>query len=219
MSQCAVPGCGAARLARSPLCNTHKSRKRRHGDAQQPGITVTTLQPYLKTLRAHIRRNAKSTLWDQLDNLWRVLIEECERDLELLANRPAVAYDREAKQQLVKLKQDVKPRQAVEVILVMFMLQEFEPRRFKSDDAFRFQLVRRVRALSDLNVGSYYQHTTRKVKRVYRDLSPRATRAFAGYLTETFGRAGLYIATHERNRIEAQGKAKAELGTALAELK
>lgn len=219
MSLCAVPGCRSPKLPRSPLCNTHKSAKRRHGDAQQRGITVRDLAPYVKSVRAHIRRNSKNSVWEQLDNLWRLLLDELGRELEELRNRPAVAYDREAKEQLVKLKDAVKPREAVEVILAMYMLQEFDPRRFKSDDAFRFQLVRRVRALSDVNVGSYYQHETRKVKRVYRDLSPRATRALASYLVETFGRAGVYIASHERNRVEAQGKAKAELDKALAELK
>jgi hypothetical protein len=216
---CTIPGCRSARLPRSPLCNTHKSAKRRHGDPQQRGVTVAELQPYLKIICAHIRRNSKNTVWHQLDGLWRLLVDACERELEERRNRPDVAYDREAKQQLVKLRQTVKPREVVELILAMYALQEFEPRRFKSDDAFRFQLVRRVRALSDVNVGAYYQHETRKVKRVYRDLSPRTTRALAAYLAETFGRAGLYIAAHERNRIEAAGKAKAELDKALAELK
>jgi hypothetical protein len=192
MSFCAVPGCRSVRLARSPLCNTHKSAKRRHGDPQQRGTTLAELQPYLKLVRAHIRRNSKNSVWQQLDDLWRLLLDECERELEERRDRPSVAYDREAKEQLVKLKMGVKPRDAVEVMLAMYALQEFEPRRFKSDDAFRFQLVRRLRALSDLNVGSYYQHETRKVKRVYQDLSPRTTRALAGYLTETFGRAGLH---------------------------
>lgn len=219
MSLCAVPGCRFPRLPRSPLCNTHKSAKRRHGDAQQRGITASELRPYIKTVRAHIRRNAKNTVWEQLDNLWRLLLEGCERELHEQRNRAAVAYVREAKEQLVKLHGNVKPRDAIETVLAMYLLLEWQPRRFKSDDAFRSQLVRRVRSLSDMNVGSYYQHTSRKTKRVYRDLSPRTTRALAGYLTDTFGRAGLYIASLERNRIEAQGKAKQALDTALSELK
>jgi hypothetical protein len=182
-------------------------------------VTSAELQPYLKTVRAHIRRNSKNTVWDQLDNLWQLLLDECERELHERRNRPAVAYDREAKEQLVKLKGAVKPRAAVEVILAVYLLQEFALRRFKSDDAFCFQLVRRIRGLSDVNVGSYYQHETRKTKRVYRDLSPRAARAFAGYLVDTFGRAGLYIARLELDRIEKQGKAQRELDKALSELK
>ena len=105
---CAVPGCRAARLARSPLCNTHKSAKRRHGHEQQRTVTTRELAPYIKTVRAQIKRNSKNTVWDQLDNLWRLLLEECDTELEALRNRPAVAYHREAKQQLVKLKEAVK---------------------------------------------------------------------------------------------------------------
>jgi hypothetical protein len=41
-----------------------------------------------------------------------------------------------------------------------------DPRRFRSDTAYRFQLVRRTRALADVNAGLRYDHRSNKVRRV-----------------------------------------------------
>jgi len=55
-------------------------------------------------------------------------------------------------------------------IAAVFLLQKDDPRRFVSDRGMIFQLVRKFRFLSDLNIGSYYNHETGKVTKVYKDL-------------------------------------------------
>jgi hypothetical protein len=216
---CAVPGCGHPRTARGHFCNTHRSRQRRHGHAQQEGITATALAPYRKLIRDHVKRNATSSAWVQLDHYWRNLIEACEQELEALRNRAVTRWERKALEHLAAMKDLVQPREVVETVLAMYALQHFEPRRFRSDEAFRFQLVRRVLALAPVNVGSYYDHKSRRVKRVYRDLPPRLTRAISGHLVNTFGASGLHVAALEMTRKEQEAKQKEELRTALAELK
>lgn len=201
MNLCHVSGCRSPRTRRGHYCNTHKSTLRRHGDPQQRGITVSQLAPYAKLLREHVRRNATSPLWPQLDGLWAALLDDCRSELQAYYEGTAAVRHRvQAMLELVQLDDGVKPKQVWEVVVAMFMLMEFEERLLKSDDAFRFQLVRRVRALSDLNVGSYYQHETRRVKRVYRDLSPRVAAAMADLLIQAFGRVGVYIARFEHAR-------------------
>ena len=48
------------------------------------------------------------------------------------SGRPCLGYELEAKAQLARLS-DVEPRVLLETVLAMFMLREFDPRRFKSD--------------------------------------------------------------------------------------
>jgi superfamily I DNA/RNA helicase len=56
-------------------------------------------------------------------------------------------------------------------VLAMCMMEELDRRRFRSDPGFRFQLVRRVRALADVSAGQKYDHRSGKVRRVYRELT------------------------------------------------
>jgi hypothetical protein len=49
--------------------------------------------------------------------------------LEAISERPAVVYERQALHELAKL-EAVTPREGVDTILCMYMLEEFEPRRF-----------------------------------------------------------------------------------------
>ena len=51
---------------------------------------------------------------------------------------------------------------------------ELEPRRFRSDQAFWVQLARRVRGLTDVNFGERWDNARGKVRRCYRELTPRA---------------------------------------------
>ena len=221
MRTCKVPGCPFTTTRWGKLCNTHKCRQRRHGHPEQRAVTKAYLRQYIKLVRDYISRNAANPVWGQLDSLWCALLEECarERAEERRDGRAYIVHGREAREQLERLKGVVDPREAIETVLAMFLMLEFEPRQFRSDDAFRFQLVRRVRGLSEVNAGTWYDHGSRRVRRVYRDLRPKSTRALAGYLVDSFGRAGLYIAKQECARLDQQRNAKKQLDAALSELK
>jgi hypothetical protein len=62
-----------------------------------------------------------------------------------------------------------------------------QPRTFKSDQAFNYQLARRVRSLSNVNAGEYWDNNTKKTKRVYRDIPPKTLSVLAEYLKDIFG--------------------------------
>ena len=94
-----------------------------------------------------------------------------------------------------------------------------DQRRFRSDDAFRTQLARRVRRLTDANAAFYFDPVADKGKRVYRDLTPRAAKVFASWLAEALGGAGIHLARLELRDIEKGKQDRLELRSALAELK
>ena len=69
-------------------------------------------------------------------------------------------------------------------------MQEMEPARFRSDKAFWLQLARRVRGLTDMNYGEGWDNTRQRVRRSYRELTPRASLLLGQWLAETLGVAG-----------------------------
>ncbi|MBS7705191.1 hypothetical protein KIO73_18020 [Chelatococcus asaccharovorans] len=177
-------------------CPAHQSRNRRHGHPEQLAITKDVLKPKLRTIRRRIAKNSVSPLWDCLEARWGVILEHSKG--VLASKAPMDRHYRTAARELAKLGTSVEADTIVETALAMVVLQSFEPQRFKSDKAFRVQLSRRLRGLTDLNAGLWYDHTTGKMKRAYRELSPKAAVIIAGIITQAFGPAGLRIAQLER---------------------
>jgi len=79
---------------------------------------------------------------------------------------------------------------AIETVLAMSMMEELDRRRFCSDPGFRFQLVRRARLHADVSAGQRYDHRSGKVRRVYRELTPRAVATIGQWLADMIGGAG-----------------------------
>ena len=61
-----------------------------------------------------------------------------------------------------------------------------------------------VRGLADLNAGTYWNDAEQRVKRVYRELPPRAAIACGKLLAEAFGAPGLYLARLEKRDADAK---------------
>lgn len=219
--QCRVPGCGAVAASRySHYCHNHKARLRRHGAVNQEGITSADLTPYLARVKARIEKNRESPAWGQLGGRWLTLVDHARSLIvQLGSGKAGSIYERKAAYEVVKIADAAKPREVVEVVLAMFIMQEQEPRRFRSDAAFRFQLVRRTRALADVNVGLSYDYKSDKVRRVYRELPPKVAVIIGQWLAEALGVAGVHLARLEREDEERQRKGRLELHKALEELK
>jgi hypothetical protein len=214
---CRVAGCGASASSRySALCSTHKARLRRHGAVDQEGITKAHLKPFLRLVQARITKNRESPLWTHLDARWTALADHAR---SLLAYRGAMPrYERIAAKEVLKLSDAVPPREIVETTLALFIMHELEPRRFKSDKAFRTQLVRRVRGLTDLNAGSWFDNRSGKSKRAYRELSPRAAAVMGKWLAEAFGGVGLHLAKLEQVEADKRQKEQQAIHASLSQL-
>jgi hypothetical protein len=217
---CRASGCRRPTASRfSHYCSAHRSRARRHGDVEQKSVTTAELKPYLKRVRTRIKKNANNPVWTILESRWRALLDYARGVLAAhSAGRPGSRYERSAAREIVKLGDEVEVHRVVETALAMVMMLEFEPGKFASDRAFRTQLVRRVRALTDINFGESYQHSTGKVRRYYRELPPRATNIMAGWLIDLMGAAGLHVARLEKSEMERVANEKRVFHQALSEL-
>lgn len=218
---CRVPGCGAEAASRySHYCRNHRARLRRHGAVDQEGVTATDLAPYLAKVRARIEKNRESSAWGQLQGRWLAVVDHARSVVAFFNNgKPGSSFERKAAHEVLKIADAAKPHEVVEVVLAMFIMQEQEPRRFRSDAAFRVQLVRRTRALADVNAGLSYDHKSGKVRRVYRELSPKVIAIIGQWLAVALGGAGVHLAQLEQKEEEGQRKEHLELHKALEELK
>lgn len=218
MTTCRAPGCGARTTRYGRYCNTHKSRLRRHGDAEQKTITKTDLKPYLDLIGRRRRKNPTNPFWAALEQRWTGVCVDAEATIAVLSTRAGLRSDRQSAQEVLKLQSSCEPQAVIDTTMAMFMMLEMEPRRFRSDDAFRLQLVRRVRGLTETNAGQWFDHRTCKMKRAYRDLPPQTARTMASILAKAFGGGGLTLAKLEQRDWEERHRARDALAEGAATL-
>lgn len=196
---CTAPSCQGEAAGFSDLCHQHKQVQRRHGAPDQEGTTVHDLKPYVARVVARQVKNSDNDAWTILRARWGAAVADAGRAIEeAQAGAVHVRHEVQAAVQIQHLGQSVPPDDVVRTALAMYVYREDQPRRFRSDRGFDFQLVRRVRGLSPLNAGSYWDAKEKRSRKVYRDLPPRTVEALAGIISEAFGVAGIMLARKEQ---------------------
>jgi hypothetical protein len=213
---CRILGCtqdtlAGGRFARrfATLCNAHKSRERRHGDAQQRGILTAYLEPFLRTIDRRRNDTAGAALWGLLEARWAALVGDCQRTLAA-AQRGAVMsrWDRLAAAELVRVADAADVTEVWRTAAAMVLMREVEPHRFRSDRAFLVQMGRRVRHLAGCNVGVYWNSRDGRPKHVYRDPNPKTAARVGQMLADAFGAVGVTLA--REGHVEAEREAEDE---------
>lgn len=216
---CRVPGCHEPATGFSAYCSPHKATSRRHGDPLQEGVTKAQLDPYVKIVEARITKNTNSSVWSQLDERWLALTGAAEAILSAYHNgRPGLRQEVLAAHEVKKLGNTVEPRSVIVTALAMYLMIDQEPRRFRSDAAFSTQLIRRIRGLSDVNVGEWHDSRSNKTRRVYRELPPRVVQVLAGWVVPVLGSVGIRLAALEKADHEAVQKQIASFQQAVNDL-
>lgn len=145
MSTCSAQGCHQPVSGYSAYCESHKRRNRRHGHPTQLGVTSRELEPFRTRVRTRIEKNKANPTWGLLHARWKALVEIAKAEEARYQTGVAhIRYEREAWLNVIKIDTNVDSREVIEVVLAMYLLQQENLRRFKSDDAFRGQLARRV---------------------------------------------------------------------------
>lgn len=212
-------GCTLPTMGYSTLCDNHKRRNRRHGHPEQRSVTVHELEPFRKRVKARIEKNANNPTWKLLRDRWKALEGIAKGHVEQYGvGTPYNRYEQEAWSNIAKLGASAETMDIIEVVLAMYLMQEENPYRFKSDEAFSGQLVRRVRNLAPTSIATYRDFKTNKSKRVYRDLKPKTAALFAKILQETFGVAGLTVARLEQQENDQKRAEGESLHAALGAL-
>lgn len=219
IKRCASVHCVEPVSGFSTLCERHKRNQRRHGHAEQKGITVQELKPFQDRITARRIKNPENPTWVLLRGRWTALTGHAKATLaEYASGAVAVSYERQAAEQLVVLLDSVDGDAVIDTALAMFSMWELMPNRFQSDKAFNFQLSRRVRGLADVNKGSHYSVKEGRMKRTYTDIPPRVLECLAASLKVAFGVAGMRLAELDKKDTEGVKVEKQQLNDALKDM-
>jgi hypothetical protein len=220
MRQCVAPGCGQPCSGYSRYCDRHKANLRRHGAIDQRGVTKADLAPYADMIRRRILANPESPAWDRMEARWAALVRHCRDAIASYEGGFATAAPKlRAAEEIVRLDGLVPARDLVVTAAAMVVMDRLDPHRFRGDRAFRTQLVRRVRGLTEVNATTYRDGTTGKGRRTYSELAPRSAEVMGAWLLETLGVLGVHIARLEQEAAEAKSRQDQELYDALVALK
>lgn len=219
MNCCITSNCLRPRQGFSTYCTHHKQTLRRHGAPDQQGVTSHELKPYVTLVEARKAKNPTSDAWRLLEARWGVVQDHARAVLQRYEEgKVGIRHERIACQHLATIGRNVEPWQVARTALAMYLLQDQRPTRFKSDQAFDYQLVRRVRGLTEMNAGTYWDHREQRTKRVYRDIPPRVIKAMAYSLKAAFGGPGLALAGRERQNRKEVHEERQRMAAALAGL-
>jgi len=220
MRQCLAPGCGRPSAGYSRYCQLHKATLRRHGAIDQQGVTKADLKPYADMVRRRILANPGSPAWDRMEARWAALVRHCQDVISSYEGGFATAAPKlRAAEEIVRLDGLVPARDVVATAAAMVVMDRLDPHRFRGDQAFRTQLVRRVRGLSEVNATTYRDWATGKSRRTYRELAPRSADVMGAWLQETLGVLGFHIARLVQEEAQAKRKEDQDLFDALVALK
>jgi hypothetical protein len=213
---CASPRCTQPPVGFSTLCENHKRNLRRHGHAEQKGITVFELEPFKDRVKARRAKNPSNATWRLLDGRWEALTDHARVTLDAYASgRAALSHERQTAEILKALGETVEASKVVDTVLAMFAYWDQRPSRFKSDRAFDVQLARRVRGLGDTSTGKNVNIKSGKAKRTYTEVPPRVHACLAASLKVAFGAAGLRFAELEKRDAIGAHTERQELQIAL----
>ena len=213
-THCQVADCHNLTSTYGIYCPTHKSNDRRHGAPTQRGITKGDLKPYRTVIERRIASNSALKIWDLTDQRWLALVEHARQVRQTTFLAPA----RDAAGEIIKLAENVTPREIVVTVLAMYLLQEEAPHLLKSGRAFRTQLVRRVRALTTLNAKEWPNNASGRTARVYTDLSPRVIQAMGDWIVGVLGPAGAWVAQKEARAKQRKAEEASQFKQALEEI-
>lgn len=219
MRTCRVSGCVEAAAGFGAYCSNHKARARRHGHPEQEGIGKAELAPYVALVERRIEKNQANPLWPLLYQRWAELVAQAEGVLAVYhGGKPSLRHEVQAAHEMVKLTEAVGARGIVVAGLAMFVLRDQQPQRFKSDGAFSAQLVRRLRGLTEVNAGTWFDHQSGRVKKTYREVPPRVASVLSLWVVPVVGAAGLKLAELERRDRDADQQRQDEFRTAMEKL-
>lgn len=221
-STCAAPGCTSFRSSRSysPYCSAHRRALRRHGSVLQRPITMDQLGPHIEAVKGWQRRNPDSLAWALLVGRWEALVDHARSILAgRAAGRVSIRFEVQAAEVLMTVADAATPEEVVRVALGLYLLREARPTLFPDDRGFLFTLARRVRKLSPLAVGQYWNQRQRRMVAVYRDPPPKVTTVLGRWLAECFGPAGIQLAGLERQRVQKAALERQRLVVALGALR
>lgn len=193
---CRVNGCERAAKGRSVRCDAHQTAHRRHGDAEQKGVTTHELKPWAAMIDALLRRKPSWSGIVVTADRWAAVVEEA-RDISadyMDRGKAMPAWKARAARTVLGLAEDASSRELLVMVASMYLLRESRPSRFKSDRAFSFQVTRRCRNMTTVSRGSWFEEASGQVRHCYTTPPENEVLALGQWLNGAFGTLALALA-------------------------
>jgi hypothetical protein len=201
------------------MCARHQQRKRRHGDARQESIRATEVKPYVEQVQKIVERDHTGKIQAGLEKVVGIIRDHAEGITSDYAHgRPMNKHRVQAAKEVLTVFRDFSPVQCGSVVAGIYLFQDECPHRFSSDKGFTFELVRRFRSISDANVGLYENPDSGRVRRAYKEITPRTIEQLGVLLVEGFKTFAAFVRIHERKKAERAQNARNLLEEGFAEL-
>lgn len=205
MRTCKADGCYLHTRGYSSYCERHKRNLARHGHPHQIGVTKADLKPYVKEVRAFLKRNHPGRAEAVIQAAWERTVQDAQEFMELTRQgRPQNVYEREAHQAVLSLTEE-QPAEAIGVLLIaMGYWYQDAPRFWRYDDGFRFQTVRMLLRLNPRE-ATYKWYDGKMERSVYRETRPGTIRALWAIVRATgFIAYGVEMAQRRAKAMEAR---------------
>jgi hypothetical protein len=213
---CRASGCRdvVTRGRSTRYCERHHRNLYRHGDTHGNAFSKRELAYYRKLVKAKRKATKEAPFWVECERRWEATIRRAQsitRDSQSgrVVHRPT----RIAAEEVLKIASCTPASEVLEVMGAMYLAQEQDPHRFVSDRHFWFQLARRIRSLGDTLTATRWDGRALggkgKLRRLYKDLTPRAVEELAKWIVAWSAGAGVNIAHTivEDDRMEMAKKA------------
>ena len=172
LGQCRVDGCTKMQRNRlSPFCAAHARRKRLTGDPLGSFIPKAIKNPIIKEAVRYIVRNQNAApigaglKWCEI---W--LQSGCSTGAEWRDKTPQQTVD----SLILRLREGgVTPAQVLATLSAYYFLYNHRPGTFRSDDHFRYQMVKALLALAPLPVVRMAHVSGYLERPVYLEMSPK----------------------------------------------
>jgi hypothetical protein len=144
---CRVSGCRntTSNKGWSRLCNAHLMRHRKYGHPEQRSIKINELRPYRESVRKAIDRNPQVD-WSAIYSQWTRTVGVAQEALQTISTGiPHLRYEREAAQMICSIASAVEPQVVFEIVSALWLLQEVEGGKIKSDASFQSIVIQSLR--------------------------------------------------------------------------
>ncbi|GGE08926.1 hypothetical protein [Rhizobium anhuiense] len=185
MKTCKAGGCSTQTNGFSSYCERHKRTKARHGHPQQTGVKKSDLKQYLKEIESYLKTVSASNANDIIDDIWSRTVAKAKAHIDGTTRGVSFnVHELQAAQAIVSLSWEADSKTICCLLMAMGFWYEYDQRRWKYDEGFRFQTVRMLLRLNPRE-AAYKWSVNGLTRSVYREIPPRTIRALWSIIEET----------------------------------
>jgi hypothetical protein len=201
--RCDTPSCSRILTRRSfgGLCARCAKHKSRWADPQQPIITLTKLQPYIRQIEGVLKRNPQIDV-DALCERWRLVTQEASAVAHHCQTHTHISTERYAATTVRDIGENLEADRALVLFAAMQLHQELDAHAYVSDDSFRFAVINMLRKLAHVGRRWHTAPEGGRMKTTKRELNKVTRLRIYKWISSGLGGSAVGLAHIELKRLQ-----------------